>query len=465
MLSIVEPTAGATMARGLVVELDGPGRVTVAYETEGGPVAYRTSETVSDRHQIDLLRMWADREYTVAVVPEAESGEEGTASVFSVRTEPLPAELAALSFTTTGTPTFPLTMLEITVPQLPGGPIIVDASGEIVWFREESGELIHGLAQLPDAGGFLINTQDGVSVVGPDGTNVARLLETEAASRLGLGAFEIHHDVSPFGDDHALLLVEDTATVDGTVWTGEALWSWDYELDVLEKRWSSFDHMSPLDHTGDRSRPADWLHANSVSIGPRGNVVVSFFWTHEVVSIASDFSSLEWSLGGPASTFTVADGAMDAGQHTAVELTTDRVLLFDNGLDRPGGAQFSRAIEVALDHGTSSAEVVWEYRPSPDIFAPIVSSARRLANGHTVVSFGTGPDFGGLPSTGPIAVHEVTGAGQVEWTLEVGGASLMYRATPLESIGGEYTVPIVVPRAVAPPLLEGLRGAVSAGGS
>lgn len=446
IVSLSEPIVGATLARDLIVELDRADRVRVVAETEGRPLVYYDVTESLERHEIDLVRLWPDHDYTVTVVPEKPNGRQGQPRTFTFRTDPLPAELAALDFTVTGSPSVPLTMLEITVPQLPGGPIIVDARGDIVWYREGSDELVHGLAQLPDAEGFVIATQDGVSIVRPDGTNAARLDESDAAARTGLGEFDVHHDVIPFGDGVALLLVEDTATVGAEAWTGEALWTWDYEADVLEKRWSSFDQLSPATHSGDRSWTGDWLHANSISVGPRGNVVVSFFWTHEVVSVAPDFGSLEWSLGGPASSFTVADGAMDAGQHTAVELSTDRVLLFDNGLDRPDSTRFSRAIELRLDQQAATAEVVWEYRPSPDIFAPIVSSARRLANGNTVVAFGTAANFGTLPSTGPIAIHEVTPAGAVVWTLEVGGAALMYRATPLETIGGEYTVPTVRPQ-------------------
>jgi hypothetical protein len=292
-----------------------------------------------------------------------------------------------------------------------------------------------------DGYGFAVSTQDGVSIVDAAGRVTARLEESQAAAREGLGGFEIHHDIMPSGADRVLFLVEDTATVGAEVWTGEAIWSWDFVADRLEKHWSTHDVWTPADHSGDRSWTGDWLHANSLARGPRGNIVVSLFWTHEVVSVAADFSGVEWSLGGPESTFDVAEGAMDAGQHTAVEIAEDRVLLFDNGLDRPDSTRYSRAIELQLDRTAGTAEVVWEYRPTPDIFAPIVSSARRLENGNTVVAFGTAQDFGGLPSSGPITVHEVTPAGEVVWTLDVGGASLLYRATPLDRIGFESQLP------------------------
>lgn len=258
--------------------------------------------------------------------------------------------------------------------------------------------------------------------------------------------------VTPVGPDGVLgeslggqfstdTLPTDTSTVGGTVWTGEAIWEWDFASDQLQKRWSSFDSMSPASDVGARSAPADWLHANSLSIGPRGNVLMSLFWTHEVISIAADYQSLEWRLGGPASTFTVLDGAMEAGQHTAVEVEADRVLLFDNGLDRPGGELFSRASELQIDRASGTAAIAWEYRPYPTTYAPIVGSTRRLENGNTVVSFGVSENaLAGFPDAGPLAVHEVTPSGRTSWLLRLERVDLLHRATPLSSLGGEVEV-------------------------
>lgn len=437
--SVQPPRVGVTIATDLRIELDRPGLVDIAYGSVDGPTYGMSSDGAAEEHAFDLLRLRPGTSHTVVVTAYAADGSAalGESRVLSFETDPLPPELAALTFDVTGTPTMPLTMLEITVPQLDGAPIVVDGTGQIVWFREGSQDLLHGVGVLPEDRGFAVNTREGVAIIGPNQLQEAWLSESDAAARAGTGSFEIHHEVIHREGSEVLLLVHDTATVTDTVWTGEAIWSWDWESDVLTKLWSSFDHWSPVDHRGPRTAPWDWIHSNALSIGPRGNVLLSSFWTHEVASISADFSSIEWMLGGPVSTFLVADGAMDAGQHTPVEVAPNRVLLFDNGLDRPGGEQFSRAIELELDPVDGTAEVVWEFRPDPDVFAPIVGSVQRLDNGNTVAAFGTSPDFNGLPATGPIVVYEVDSAGDVVWRMEIGGASLLYRATPLASIGAE----------------------------
>lgn len=130
---------------------------------------------------------------------------------------------------------------------------------------------------------------------------------------------------------------------------------------------------------------------------------------------------------------------MDAGQHTAAEVSPGRVLLFDNGLDRPDSLFFSRALEIELDHQAGTAEIVWEFRPQPDIYSPIMSSARKLDNGNNVILFGI--EEGILGATGPVALFEVTPSGDVVGSVEMEGLDGgVYRATPLTDIGGEEPV-------------------------
>jgi hypothetical protein len=64
-----------------------------------------------------------------------------------------------------------------------------------------------------------------------------------------------------------------------------------------------------------------------------------------------------------------------------------------------------------------------------------VGSARRLANGHTLVAFGMSAVDG---STGPIEVFEVNRRGESIWHLELGDTRQIFRAEPWSSIGSEY---------------------------
>ena len=73
----------------------------------------------------------------------------------------------------------------------------------------------------------------------------------------------------------------------------------------------------------------------------------------------------------------------------------------------------------------------WEWRPARDNWARVISSARRLPNGNTLVAFGVPKDVP-AGSTGPVEAYEVTEGGVVMWHLAVGReVSSMYRVTPL----------------------------------
>ena len=249
----------------------------------------------------------------------------------------------------------------------------------------------------------------------------------------------IHHDVVATARNTLLFIEQEQRSVSDTVWTGEAIWEWDPERNLRTKRWSAFDFLSPTTDRGARSIPTDWLHANSLTIGPSGNLVLSLPSLNQIISITPDFQTLEWRLGGPGSTFQLPTEVAFSFQHCATELTPGRVLLFDNGRDRPPGDRYSRALELQLDRTSGVATHAWEFRPQPDIWAPIVGSARRLANGNTVAGFGVAAGF--LDATGPIAAYEVTPSGRVVWDLRVDGPLVNYRATPLSDVGGEREVP------------------------
>jgi hypothetical protein len=219
--------------------------------------------------------------------------------------------------------------------------------------------------------------------------------------------------------------------VNGAQIRGEAIWEWAPETATVSKRWSAWDHFSLTDTPAPEGR--EWMHANSLAIGPRQNVLLSVFLWNQIVSITPDWRTIEWRLGGPNATYPVTPDQAFSGQHTAREIAPGRVLLFDNGRDRGG---FSRAIEFSLDPG--GARTVWEWRAQPVNFAAAVGSARRLANGNTMVAFGM--NAGTLGSTGPTEVYEVDAAGTLVWHL-VTRTGTMYRVEPLTSVGSEAPVP------------------------
>jgi hypothetical protein len=418
-IGAVSSVRAAPLVQRIDVSLNGPAAVRVTYGDGDQRLEVESAvEAVEHSLLLTRLRPASHYEFEVHVPGDVESG--------TFTTDSLPADLLALDLAATGSPTAPLTLLEFA--RLDDSPVfsgvaIVDHDGVVVWyFRADRS--ITGAARRNNGNFVFLDSSRGLLEVTPAGDVVANLPQDTDRT--------LHHDViaAPGGVLYALRL--DRRVVNDTVVAGEAIWEWDPDAGTETRRWSSFDGLDPVADRGPRYNADDWLHANSLYVGPRGNVLVSLHHLNQVISIAPDFGSVEWRLGGTRATLALPDDDRFSGQHTAAEIATDRILVFDNGIERT--EPWSRALE--MDIAGSTVTNVWQFRPPRDNWSRAVSAARRMANGNTLVGFGMSPGLGG--STGPIEVYEAAVDGSVVWHLEVRGqARIMFRATPLFDIGGE----------------------------
>lgn len=411
----VAVSASAPLVGRLDVTLQHAAPLTVDYWTDGGP-RLRIHSASAASHSLPLARLRADRVYHYEI---QETDVAGT-----LMTEALPDDLAAVTFDAAGAPTLELVLVHLFDADGFKGYALVDAAGEVVWYWRTI-DFPFG-ATRRDGGNFVFMDKGrGLVEVEPTG-RVVRELAQDVVER------ELHHDVIATPWNTILFLAFDERPFDGRTLRGEAIWEWSPESDLLVRRWTSWDHLDPDVDRGPRFG-AEWLHANSLDLGARGNVLVSLHYLNQVISIAPDWNSLEWRLGGVNATITVPADAQFSGQHTARELSAERVIIFDNGHDRGGD---SRALE--LDWSGGSAQVEWEWAPVPPNFSAAVSSARRLTNGNTLVGFGLAQGIVG--STGPTEFYEVGPGGETLWRVEVGNVDAMFRAEPLTSVAGEVVV-------------------------
>jgi hypothetical protein len=330
----------------------------------------------------------------------------------------LPPDLAAIPFTATGTATNPLTMLQLRGAFV--GVATVDEYGKVVWYYRTVGNP-QGADRRANGNWVVLDGNFGLVEIDWKGSAVHHL-----AIPSGLE----HHDVVATPQNTVYYLSREWKNFGGVDYLGEVIWEWDPDGTAQPvRRWTAFDVFDPRTDIGIRSVPSDWFHANSLRIGPRGNVVISFHFFDQINSIKSDFSGFEWRLGGPGSTLTLPAEARFSGQHSAKEVATNDVLLFDNGYDRG----WSRAMELTLDPATEAATIKRQYRPTPDIWSWTISSARRLSNGNTVATFGD------PTKSHTIQVHEFDPSGVVVWKMNVGGAvASIFRGEPMDSIAGEF---------------------------
>jgi hypothetical protein len=409
-----ELTSPAPFVRVLHVSLDRPAELTVEYWTDGD-AHLRVQTPLSQSVSIALTRLRPRRSYQYQIV--------GTSTSGSFTSDTVPTDLAASLESATGRRTAPLVMLHLFEPVGFRGYAILDEHDEVVWYWRTT-DFPFGMTRRANGDFVLMDKGRGLVEVSPGG-DVVHELAQDLTNR------EMHHDVIVSPTNTVLFIAFDDRIVNGATVRGDGIWEWSPETGALDKRWTSWDHFSLADTPAPRGR--EWMHANALAIGPRQNVLLSVHRWNQVISITPDWRTIEWRLGGANATHPLPAGEAFSGQHTPREIATGRVVLFDNGTDRGG---YSRAVEYSLDG--AATRTLWEWRSQPLNYASAVGSARRLANGNTLIAFGM--KAGLVGSTGPTEVFEVDAAGTPVWHL-VTRTQTMYRAEPLTSVGEESVVP------------------------
>jgi hypothetical protein len=385
----------------------------------------------SEDGAVVLERLLHGRTYGFSARAVSASGVEGPATAGSFTTPPLPDDLASEQFEATGSPSESLLMLDLIGKSGFTGFAAVDDRGQVVWYWRTVGPP-QGWTRRANGNFVLNDLGNGLREISPNGDLVRRL-------DFDYFGPTPHHDLIATPQNTILFISQDFRTPAGspTIW-GDAIYEWTPESSALVKRWTAWDWFNPATDWSDVSTPLDWLHANSLALGPHGNILLSLNWLSQVVSIAPDWSHLEWRLGGNGSSFAIDSAAAFSGQHSVTMPLEGHVLMFDNGRERADGAQNSRALELVLDTVARTATKYWSFEPVVRAWAPYVGLARRLTNGNTTVFFGLPSGYRG--ATGPVASYEVQPDATVRWSLIIGNVTSVYRGVPMTSIAGETVV-------------------------
>lgn len=331
---------------------------------------------------------------------------------------PLPPDLAAIKLTATGTLTPNYALLHLFAEKGFKGYALVDGSGQIAWHYRTK-DYPFGADRRKNGNFVFMDKGQGLVEVDRAGRIVHELKQRDPEH-------EMHHAIVVTRRDTVLYLAFDTQDVNGKPLKGEAIWEWNPDSGEDVKRWRSWDFMDPALDRSARTA-GEWLHGNSLHIGPAGNILLSFHYINQVISIAPDWRSVEWRFGGVRATIGVPPDQQTSAQHTAAEIAPHRLLVFDNRTDLQ--PPYSRAVEYAIEGW--KATQVWQWQAPNNNYASAVSSARRLPNGNTLIAFGM--EQGRNGSTGPTEAYEVRPKGDIAWHLLVDGVMTLFRVEPINS--------------------------------
>ncbi len=412
-VAVIDHSAAISPGNSLIAEvrvtLSREARVFVEYDN---PEAGRFRTALSEpgiTHTIPVVRLRPESEYAYTVGVQDADGAVALGPSGKFTTGRLPAPLEARQTWVSGRSTQPLILTNYSVGDYLYY-LLWDETGNIVWYYTHEPVLgLHGGANTPNRGGIqaikqkpngnlvYIKSQCCITEITPLGEVVDRIT---ADGEAGVP----HHDFMILEDGRILYPSDVHITLNDSANGGDAdtnvvvdiLNIWDPQTGRIERVWDSRDFWDISDPAqrvvwSERASRHRWTHINSVSIGTRGNFIFSSRNRRQVVSLSPDFRSIEWQLGGPDSDYSFPNlSDRFYGQHTASELPNGNILVFDNGNGRPDseGGEYSRALELRLDHDNNTAVKVWEYRSTPDRYASHISSAFRLNNGNTIVNFG-----------------------------------------------------------------------------
>ncbi|HTY35714.1 MAG TPA: aryl-sulfate sulfotransferase, partial [Bacteroidota bacterium] len=155
-------------------------------------------------------------------------------------------------------------------------------------------------------------------------------------------------------------------------------------------QWRSFDHFQVTDATHEdlRAKTIDYVHPNSLDVDTDGNLLLSSRSLDEVTKINRTNGSIIWRLGGKNNQFTFLNDPIGfSHQHSVRRTQTGTILMFDNG--NYHAPQFSRAVEYSIDENAKTVSLTWQFRHNPDLYALAMASVQRLANGNTVIGWGS----------------------------------------------------------------------------
>lgn len=199
-----------------------------------------------------------------------------------------------------------------------------------------------------------------------------------------------HHEARPAETANEFYTLSATKCSNRTYASDDVV-EWDSIKKADVWTWNPCDHYTPPQDV------PDCMHLNTVSLFPDQKfLLVSSRNQNSVLRINRATGALVWAMGyhgevedGFHGDFTMTDADRFLHQHDATVLPNGHILMFDNG--RSGVRTYSRGLELAYTYnpsGRSEAHVVWQFRHTPDIFAPVWGSAQRLSNGNTLVCFG-----------------------------------------------------------------------------
>ncbi len=305
---------------------------------------------------------------------------------------------------------------ELTIkPVGPGGPMIIDGRGRLVWFDQLPPPLVatNFRPQRFDGHEVLTWWQGKVTAIAyglGEGVIADTRYRTIRTVHAGNGyQADLHEFVlAPGGealftvDQPVLVHLPGTQAGTQTPLLDSMIQEVDVRTGLVMWEWHSLGHIPLADSyaTPSNNVSDDAFHLNSIQQLAHDRLLVSARDTSAVYEINRRTGAIVWTLGGKASSFRLGRGARFYFQHDAQMLGHDRISLFDDGAGPPIRERSSRGLILALDQRRHIATVARQFKRPGPTSAESEGNLQSLPRGNVFVGFGATPFFSEFSATG-----------------------------------------------------------------
>jgi len=312
-----------------------------------------------------------------------------------------------------------------------GGAMIMDTSGELVWFSPDTGPHQSKLdfQRQVYRGKPVLTWFQGRVVSGGYGEGVAQIADSSYQithtihAHNGLQVDEHEFNISPQGT--ALVSAFHKQPYDlsklggpkrGWLLSGQAQ-EIDIETGKLLFFWDSLDHVG-FDETylpiqgghGTKAKPYDYFHINTIEDAGDGDVLIGARNTWCMYKVSRKTGEIVWRLNGKKTDFTMAPGSQFYWQHDTRLHGPDVLTVFDDGYDGvlPKSEKQSRALILDVDYDRMLVTLDKEFvHPGKLVLAKAMGNAQMLPGGGMFVGWGTNPYFSEFDADGKLVLDGV----------------------------------------------------------
>ena len=293
---------------------------------------------------------------------------------------------------------------------LQNGPMILDPSGNLIWFDPLPTNELAADFRVQQYGGQPVLTWfqgytnngsgDGEGVI--YNTSYQQIATVQAAN--GVRGVDLHEFLlTPQGDAWIVGISPVTYPAEKTRPLMDAVvQEIDVKTGLVLFEWHALDHIPISESFFKTNAPGlvyDPYHLNSISLDTDGNLILSMRNTWGVYKVNSQTGAVMWTLGTNENQFKRGPGAGTAFQHDVLVQPNGVFTMFDDG-GGPPTVRAGRAISVAVNESAKTVTLVKQYQHNPPLDTNFEGNAQVLPNGDMFVGWGQQPYFTEFSASG-----------------------------------------------------------------